>query len=155
MTPPQAGLACALAVALLAGCANSGRKPYANEAGAKNLSIRTTVSGVRAALHVYGVDAQCRPHYLGTLDLGQLSVAVGIPADRWSYLVFDFASSSFLGSKRGRISRDVLLKPRAQYLYEIVATYRDDIYNVVLHERLPHGALRELPLLDLASCQLS
>jgi hypothetical protein len=154
-----AALACGVALALLAGCASFGLTPYPNELPGKNLSIRTTTStrstfsSVRAALEVYSVDAQCRTQYLGTVELDKPSVAVGIPADRWSYLVFDFASSGFLGGTRGRISRGMLLKPQADYRYEIDVTYLDDMYNVILRERLPRGVLRELPLPDLASCR--
>lgn len=142
----------AAAFALLAACA-SGGKPYPNDLPAKNLSVRSTLAGVRGALHIHGVDAQCRTEYLGTLDLGQAALAVGIPVERWSYLVFDFSSSSFLGATRGRIRQETLLRPRAHHSYQIDATYRDDIYNVVVRERPPQGALRELPLLDLASCR--
>lgn len=63
------------------------------------------------------------------------AVALGIPAGRWSYLVFDFATSRYLGASRGRISRETLLKPRAGYRYEIDVTYRDDIYDVVIREQ--------------------
>lgn len=161
MTPRLAILLWGIALAQLAGCAGSGRKPYADESAVKNLSVRTATStgsaftSVRAALDVYGVDAQCRPQYLGTVELGQPSVAVGIPGDRWSYLVFDFMSSGFLGGTRSSISRETLLKPRAGHHYEIDASYRDDIYDVVLRERSPRGVLRELPLLDLASCPMA
>ena len=149
--------ACAAAFTALAGC--SGLKPYRDELPAKNLSIRTATSSgsmftsVRAALDVYGVDASCRTQYLGTVELDQSAVAVGIPADRGSYLVFNFLSSSFLGGSRGRISREVFIQPRADQRYEIDVTYRDDLYDVVLREKLPRGAAREVPLSDLSACR--
>lgn len=141
----RAALACVLAV-LLSGC-SAGRKPYAEEHGAKNLSVRTATSGSRAALHIHGVDAQCRTQYRGTLDLDQSSLAISIPAERWSYLVVEFRSSGFLGSQRRETSRELLFKPRANHHYEIEATYREDIYNVVLRERPPRGPARELGLM--------
>src|SRR5438067_1716980 len=55
-----------LAASLLTGC--SGVKTY-SESGAKNLSIRTDVSGVRAALHVHDVRAGCLTDYRGTVEL--------------------------------------------------------------------------------------
>ena len=154
-----AAWACAAAAALAAlpGC--SGIKPYPNDLPAKNLNIRTTTSSgsafssVRAALDVYGVDASCRTQYLGTVDLDRPSMAVGIPADRGSYLVFNFLSSAFLGGSRGRISREVFIKPQADQRYEIDVTYRDDLYDVVLREQLPRGAAREVPLLGLNACR--
>ncbi len=142
----------AAAFALLAACA-SGGKPYPNDLPEKNVSIRSTLAGVRGALHLHSVDTQCRTEYLGSLELDRPAVAVGIPADRPTYLVFDFSSSSFLRG-RGRITQETLLQPRARHRYEIVATYRDDIYNVVVREAPPQGAARELPLRGLASCRV-
>jgi len=143
-------LACALALAQLGGC-SSGRKPYPNDLPTKNVSVRSTLSGVRGALHIHSVDAQCRTEYLGTLDLNQPAVVIGIPADRASYLVFNFSSSSWLRGSHAT-SHEALLRPRAGHRYEIEASYRNDIYNVVLRELPPKGAARELPLRDLAAC---
>ena len=155
--PRLVAWACAAALAALGGC--SGLKPYPNDLPAKNLSIRTATSSgsafssVRAALDVYGVDASCRTQYLGTVELDAPSTTVAIAADRGSVLVFNFMSSSFLGGSRGRISREVFIKPRADQRYEIDVTYRDDLYDVVLRERLPRGAAREVALLDLSACR--
>jgi hypothetical protein len=153
----RAARACAAALVALAGC--SGLKPYPNDLPAKNLSIRTAASSgsafssVRAALDVYGVDASCRTQYLGTVELDQAATAVGIPVDRGSYLVFNFMSSSFLGGSRGRISREVFIRPKADQRYEIDVTYRDDLYDVVLRERTARGAAREVPLPGLNACR--
>jgi len=153
-----AALACVLALALAAGCA--GPKPYPDDLPAKNLIVRTSTSSgsafssVRAELDIHSVDAQCRTQYVGTVKLDKPSIAVGIPAERWSYLAFEFASSGFLGGTRGRITQRALLRAREGHAYEADVTYRDDIYGVVLREKPPRGALRELPLLDLASCQV-
>ncbi len=137
----RAAAACALGLALLAGC-SGGRKPYPSQAP-ENLSVRPSLSGVRAALHIHGVDAQCRTEYLGTLELDRPAVALGIPADRLSYLVFDFSGSSWLRGSH-RMTQETLLRPRAGHLYEIAATYRENIYQVVV---------RELPLQDFSSCR--
>ena len=151
MTLAPAGLACAIALALLGGCAG-GRKPYPNDLPEKNVSVQPTLSGVRAALHIHGVDAQCRTEYLGTLDLDRAQVPLGLPADRWSYLVFDFSSSSWLRGSH-RMTQETLLRPRAGHRYEIEAAYRNDIYNVALRERASKGAARELPLQDFSACR--
>ncbi len=148
--------ALALAVGLLGGC--SGMKPYPNSLE-PNLQIRTETksgsvfSGVRAAVGIHRVDERCQIEYLGTVDLDKPTVAVGIPADRASYLVFDFASSSFLGGTRSRITQETVLRPRPGYSYEIVASYKDDIYNVVIREVHPGtGASRAIELRRL-SCR--
>jgi hypothetical protein len=150
-------ISAAVAVVLLAGC--SGIRPYPNDLE-KNLQVRTqTRSGsmfekVRAAVDIYRVNAQCRLDYQGTVDLDKPALAVGIPAGRLSYLVFNFASSSFLGGNRSRISQETLLEPRIGYRYDIDVSYRDDIYNVVVRERHPHkGAGRELGLVGLGACE--
>lgn len=136
--------------ALLAGCAGN-LKPYPDNAAPKNLTVRTAASGVRTELDIHSVDAQCRAPYVGTVKLDKPAVSVGIPADGWSYLKFDFASSSFLRGSH-QMTKGTLLRTRAGYSYEAEVTYKDDIYNVVLRERPPRGATREVPLLDLASC---
>lgn len=142
------GLA-ALALALVGGC--SGLRPYPDDAAPKNLTVRTSAAKVRAELDIHSVDAQCRAPYVGTVKLDKPSVSVGIPAERWSYLKFDFSSSSLLRGSH-RITKETLLRVRAGYSYEADVKYRDDIYDVVIRERPPRGATREVPFLDLASC---
>ena len=94
-------------VGLLAGC--SGKFAYRNTL-AKNLHIQTetdsgsVLSSVAAAVGIYRVDEHCKIDYQGTVDLDTPSVSVGIPSGRPSYLVFEFASSSFLASSRRSIS---------------------------------------------------
>ena len=141
----------------LAGCA--GRTPYADESATKNVSIHTATSSksfssVHAILDIYSVDTECRAKYAGTIKLDRPSVAIGIAADRWSYLVFDFASSSFLAGRHGHMSYELFFKPQAHHRYEIEVTYHDEIYDVVLGERQPHGTLREMPDLDVEPCHL-
>ena len=142
-------LAGTAALLLLAACA--GGKSYPDSVAPKNLTLRTA-SSARAALDVHSVDAQCRTEYLGRVTLDKPSAEIGIPAEQRSYLVFDFATSSFLGGKQTRTTFETLLKPRTGYRYEASVTYRDDIYNVVIREQAPRGAWREVAMRDLASC---
>jgi hypothetical protein len=145
-TAPGA-LACAAAL-VLAACASG--KPYPDDVAPKNLTVKTS-SSARAALGVHGVDAQCRTEYLGTVALDKTAAEIGIPAERWSYLVFDFSSSG-LFAKQTRTTLETLFKPRAGFRYEASVTYRDDIYNVVIREQSPRGPWREVAMRDLASC---
>ena len=145
-----------LSLGLLSGCA--GVKPYPNTPE-RNLEIRTETksgsafSSVGASLGIYRVDARCQIEYQGTIDLDQPAAAVGIPADRLSYLVFRFASSSFLGGTRSAISQETLLRPRPGYRYQVEVSYKDDLYNVAIRERHPDtGATRVVDLRPLASC---
>lgn len=145
-----------LLVGLLAGC--SGIKTYPN-LPEKNLQVRTSTdsgsifSKVRASVSISRVDAQCRTEYEGTVNLRKDSVQVGIPAERWSYLVFHFSSSGFLSSTSSTISQATLLKPRTGYRYDAEVTYRDNTYNVVIRESRNGSADgREIALRRLDAC---
>lgn len=141
----------------LAGC--SGLKPYPNDLPTRNLSIRTATSSgsvfssVRAEVDVHSVDAACADRYLGTVQLDQPNVAIGVPLARRSRLVFHFVSSAFLGGSRGRISREVSLQPGADQHFQIDVTYRDDLYDVTVRERSRGGVLREVPSMEFAACR--
>lgn len=141
-------VACIL-LALAAGC--SGLKTY-EQSGPRNVLVRTDVSKVEAALDIHEVGPDCRTSYRGTVQLDKASISVGIPADRLSYLRFNFASSSFLrGSSNSSVGS--LLKPRPGYSYEVQVSYRDDIYNVAIRETdARKSSSRELPRRSLESC---
>ena len=141
---------------LLVGC--SGKYTYPDTL-AKNLHIQTETesgsifSSVRAALGVYQVDDQCKIEYQGTVDLDGRPVSVGIPSGRSSYLVFEFASSSFLANSRRSISYETLLLPVAGRDYDIKVSYMDDIYNVEIRESRPGNAVvRNIERKDLRAC---
>jgi len=127
-----------LPVCLLTAC--SGIKPYPNTLE-DNLHLHTMTesgslfSSVRAAVDIYRVNARCQTEYQGTVALDSSSKAIGIPVDQPSYLVFDFASSSWLASSSSSISYDTLLTPRSGHDYDIEVSYLDDIYNVAILER--------------------
>jgi hypothetical protein len=142
----------------LAGC--SGLQTYPNNLD-KNLQVRTQVqsgsvfSKVRASMSIYEVNKRCEIQYEGTVNLEKLSVPVGIPAGRWSYLVFDFSSSGFLSNTSTSTASGALLNPQAGARYDIDVSYRDDIYNVTIRSVANDGAIHELPLIGLESCSQS
>ena len=151
--------ACAevLLVGSLASC--SGIKTYPNSLE-KNLQVRTSTesgsifSSVRASLSISRVDAQCQTYYEGTVKLGKGAVEVGVPVERWSYLVFDFSSSGLLSSTSSTMGHATLLKPRPGYRYDIEVTYRDDIYNVVIREsRTGTNVGRDIALRRVDTCE--
>ena len=143
-------LALAVFCLLIAGC-SGGRKPYPDDVAPRNVSVRPALAGVKGTVSVHSVDAQCKTEYLGTLDLDQPTVALGIPSGRPSWLVFNFSNWSLLRGSHA-MSQETLLTPRAGHRYEIEASYQNDIYNVVLRELPPKGAARELPLRDFSAC---
>ena len=150
-------LCVALAIVLCVGC--SDLKTYPNTLE-KNLRVQTVTrsgsvfSDVRARVDIYQIDPACRLDYEGTVDLDEPTRAIGIPTNRPSYLVFTFASSSFLGGTNSATSQETLLEPRPGYRYDIDVRYEDNIYNVVVRERSPRRtAARELALKDLRTCK--
>ena len=110
-------------------------------------------SSVRAAVGIYRVDDQCRIDYQGTVDLDDRAISVGIPSGRPSYLVFEFASSSFLANSRGSITYETLLVPVQGRDYELKVSYVDSIYNVEILELAPGNSLaRKIRRKDLRTC---
>ena len=128
------------AAVFVAGC--SGSKPYQNTPD-NNLHVYTAAesgswfSSVRAAVDIHRLTANCKTEYEGTVQLSQATIDVGLPPNRWSHLVFVFASSSFFAQRSGFMTYETFLRPRLGYQYHIHVTYRDDMYNVVVRETHP------------------
>jgi hypothetical protein len=146
----------ALVLVLLAGCA--GVKTYPNTL-AKNVQVRSeTVSGsalfqVKTTLGVHRVDERCQLEFEGVVELDKPSIGLGVPTDRWSYLVFTFSGSSFLGGSNTSINRETLFRARPGHLYDISVSYRKDIYHVTIRETPPKGAAREVEFRDIRVCR--
>lgn len=146
-------------VGLLAGC--SGSRTYPNTLD-KNLHVYTATdsgswfSRVRAAVDIHHVREDCALDYEGTVQLADRRIDIGLPAHRWNYLVFVFASSSFLANRSGTITYETLLKTRPNYHYQVTVQYRDDMYHVGIRETLPNqSAGREIESLQLSACRSS
>jgi len=146
-----------LCAVLAAACGGAVR--YA-DSGEKNLVIRTETSSgsafssVEAVLGVHAVDAQCKLTYEGYVELDRPLVQVGIPPGRLSYLVFEFASSSFLGGSRGSISQQTLLRPRPGATYDVRVAYKNEMYEVAIRETPPGGGrARDIELAGLSTCR--
>jgi hypothetical protein len=137
MIPAARIAASLLGAILLVGC--SGLKTYP-DTSPRNLVVRTEASSgsmlakTRVSVHIHEVGANCRTEYLGTVQLSEPTVEIGIPAGRPSLLVFNFHNSSFLGSSTGSVSYETLLRPRAGYTYDATARYREGIYYVSIRE---------------------
>ena len=149
-------LTCLWTAAFFASC--SGLKPYQNTPD-NNLHVHTAAdsgswfSSVRAAVDIHRVTRDCRTAYEGTVQLNRPAVDVGIPPNRWSRLVFVFASSGFLANRSGSITYETHLKPRGGYQYDVQVTYKDDMYNVAVRETPPGSSIsREIEHKDLRAC---
>ena len=141
---------------LIAGC--SGINPYPNGLD-KNLSVHTVTdsgawfSRIRAAVDIHRVSENCTLDYEGTVQLGDPSIEIGLPPHRWSYLVFVFDTSSFLGNRSGRITYETLIQPLPSYRYEADVSYKNDIYHVRIRESSPNRSKsRELDRVALSTC---
>jgi len=146
-----------LPACLLAGC--TGIKSYPSTQD-NNLHVRTTTdsgswfSSVRVAVDIHGVGQDCSTRYEGTVQLNQPTIDVGIPPNRWTQLVFVFASSSFLAGRSGMIIYDTMLKPRAGYHYQITVSYKNDIYHVAIRETQPNQSTGlEIDRQPLSTCR--
>jgi hypothetical protein len=147
-----------LAALAVAGCA-TGVKNYPNTLD-KNVQIRSeTVSSsslfqVRTAVGVYRVGERCELEFEGVVNIDRPTVAMGIPANRWTYLDFTFNGSSPDGSSGGAVSRETLFRARAGYRYDVAVTYRKDTYHVAIREIPPKGgAGREVEFRDIRACR--
>ncbi len=111
---------------LLIGC--SGIKIYPNTSD-KNFTITTEtdsgsmLSKVHTAVDIYRVGPDCKTEYEGTVQLNSRVVAIGLPPGRLSYLVFVFSRSGFFSSSSSRLTYGGLLKPDADYLYDVKVSY--------------------------------
>ena len=146
-------------VSLLPAC--SGMKDYENSL-TKNLHVQTATdsgssfSSIRAAVDIHRVGKDCATDYEGTVQLSETTANIGIPPDRWSYLVFVFSSSSFWGNRSGSITFETMLKPRIQYHYDAAVSYKNDIYHVAIREVPPNqSGARELDRMALSTCRSS
>ncbi len=145
------------ATSLLPGC--SGIKTYETSV-AKNLQVRTATdagswfSSIRTAVDIHRVGKDCTTDYEGTVQLNEPTTSIGLTPDRWTHLVFVFASSSFLANKSGTTTYETLLKPQPNYHYAVAVTYRNDMYNVAIREIPPNRSTgRELDPIPLSSCR--
>ena len=136
--------------ALLAGCASGTRYADLPE---KNLVVHAQVSDARAVIGVHAVDAQCKLTYEGYVELDQPVTRIGIPPGRLSYLVFEFATSSFWTSRRGSVKRETLFRPQSGAVYELRVSYKDDLYEAAIHETRARGRPREVEFAPLSACR--
>jgi len=136
----------------------SGIKTYDNSA-TKNLYVRTATdsgswfSSVRTAVDIHRVSAKCSTEYEGTVQLAHATTEIGLPPERWSRLVFVFATSSFFANRSGTVTYETLLKPRPHHRYDVTVSYRNDMYHVVIREVPPNRSTgRELDRIPLSTC---
>lgn len=118
---------CAVLVAALslAGC--SSLRTYPNTL-AKNAVIHvqteasTLLSRTGVELDLYTVDVECGSKYLGTLELLDASVELGLPLDTQVRLAYVFARSALLGTS-GTTTIEMIVTPQRGHRYEFDVSY--------------------------------
>jgi len=138
---------------LLAMTACSGIRPYPARPE-NNAKVRAEVSGgiltsIEAALDIYAVDRACQLEYVGSVDLDKSPRTIGLPVGELRYLVVRFERSSFLAGSSGSIAYETLFVPKKGESYSLAASYRNSIYNVLIH----NAAGREIESRALADCR--
>src|SRR5712671_2847970 len=139
----------ALLLGVLSWLAACGTAVLYQDSGAPNLHLSATAnSGVFLMatvvyLDIHRVTADCRPEYVGSLNLrAPLALreppsAIHLPEDQLSQLVFKFKTVG--GNYSGLTSYSTLLRPRAGHTYAATVTYDAGLYDVEIREIDPHG----------------
>ncbi len=142
---------------LLANCSTF--KPYPNHFG-KNVHIwektdtGSILTTMEVAVDILSVSPRCETAYEGTVFLENGPVDIGIPVNRYSYLIFSYDTSSFLGPALGKVVHGTILKARPGYTYDIKMSYDTDVYYAEIQEISPdRSQFRNLPLRELNYCK--
>src|SRR5262245_51391 len=118
--------AAVLAVVLtLTGCSGLRSYPNALEKNAL-IHVRTdpgTLLAYRAIdLDLYAVDSACRATYLGSLELRDETVELGLPLDHSIGLAYVFSRSAIIGTS-GTTVVEMMLQPLRGHRYEFEVSY--------------------------------
>jgi len=142
---------------ILNGC--SAIKTYPDN-WAKNIFIisdtksDSVMSSVKASIDIFDVNNKCREKYIGTVQLKNKKSKIGLKNNQIIYLDFHFLTSGFFASSSSVSGLGTLIKTRNGYIYEVMASYKGNIYDVSIWEKRTKGAKgRELEFIPLHQCQ--
>jgi hypothetical protein len=125
------GRAALLFALVLSGC--SGLRTYPNTLE-KNASIHvrtdggTLLSRIEIALDLYTVDPGCGTQYLGTLELDDSTIELGLPLDQRVRLAYVFSRDALVGTS-GTTVIEMMVTPRRGELYEFDVEYLKQGYT--------------------------
>lgn len=136
---------------LVTGCSNV--KPYKSTLPV-NLSIKAqTESDVTPTVDIYAVDKVCQLTYQGRVEVTGKLKKVGITENKPSYLVVNFAKSSFWSGQSSSMSSEVMLSAKPGYSYQMDLSYLDAIYDIKLEStHLKSGKTRPVEPAGLGDC---
>lgn len=122
-----------MALLVLSVCACSGLKTYPNtlETNAR-IHVRadggTLLSRIGIELDLYAVDAGCGSKYLGTLELDEPTIELGLPLDQKVRLAYVFSRDAILGTS-GTTVIEMMVTPRRGERYEFDVAYLKEGYT--------------------------
>lgn len=125
------GRAALLFALILSGC--SGLKTYPNTLE-KNASIHvrtdggTLLSRIGIALDLYTVDPGCGTQYLGTLELDDSTIELGLPLDQQVRLAYVFSRDALVGTS-GTTVIEMMVTPRRGERYDFDVEYLKQGYT--------------------------
>ena len=123
--------AAVLLASSLCGC--SGLKTYP-DTFEKNARIHvrteggTLLSRIEIALDLYAVDAACGSKYLGTVELEDSTIELGLPLDQKVRLAYVFSRNALLGTS-GTTVIEMMVTPRRGEHYEFDVEYLKQGYT--------------------------
>lgn len=125
------GRAALLFALILSGC--SGLKTYPNALD-KNATIHvrtdggTLLSRIGIALDLYTVDPGCGTQYLGTLELDDSTIELGLPLHQQVRLAYVFSRDALVGTS-GTTVIEMMVTPRRGERYEFDVDYLKQGYT--------------------------
>jgi len=139
----------------LGGC--SGLKTYPN-AMEKNALVHVQsnrtglLSRFGVALDLYTVDARCGSQYLGTLELDQETVQLGLPLEQKVLLAYVFSHDAMLGTS-GTAVIEMMVTPHRGEHYEFNVSYLKEGYSATGQVFAPgNPQAREIEYARLQDC---
>ncbi len=139
----------ALLAGLLSGCSDlktyESKEPpnlhiVAKKLKSGNLDI---ISSFSAQIHVGSIDSHCQTSYVGTVELSDKPVDIGVPVGRQNYLVVEFTNNSHWAAYNATSATyKTLFTPRAGYRYDMEVAYQDGGYDIAIYEHGRQGGAR-------------
>ena len=136
---------------VLAACSNL--KTYPNDL-TKNVFVKTKIeSGIKVRVDIFEVNKKCEGEYIGSVELNGSSRKIGLNSSKLHYLDFRFISSGFFTASTSSSGLSTLVKTRKGYIYDVLLSYEDSIYDVEIGEkRINRKKGNELEIIPLQDC---
>lgn len=148
------------ACVFLTSCAGGTKfKTYVDEAD-KNMTIyaesesSSFFSDLSAYIQVYQISVKdkCWGEYLGTVELEENAVKIGLPVNEPRYLAFFFTDEKAGGYAVRHISKFMVITAKPGYQYKAEVSYKEGIHYIEVIEK-DGNKERQLPFAKLSRCK--